>query len=49
MYMLNSIADINISTIHPHIQSKQKEKDFFRVGRVFSRGNDFQDHCLRII
>ena len=53
MYMLNSMVDINICTIHPHIQSKQKDllylAIFFRVGRIFSRGNDFQDHCLRII
>ena len=25
MYMLNSMVDINICTIHPHIQSKQKD------------------------
>ena len=25
MYMLNSMADINICTIHPYIQSKQND------------------------
>ena len=31
MYMLNSMVDINICTIHPHIQSKQKDLLYFAI------------------